>query len=31
MRDAVDLVAKAHALPRRQVYQAALELNTQKD
>lgn len=30
MRDAVDLVAKAHALPRRQVYQAALELNTQK-
>ncbi|MCX7567790.1 16S rRNA (cytidine(1402)-2'-O)-methyltransferase [Sulfitobacter sp. F26169L] len=31
MRDAVDLVAKAHALPRRQVYQQALELNTQKD
>jgi 16S rRNA (cytidine1402-2'-O)-methyltransferase len=31
MRDAVDLVAKAHALPRRQVYQAALELNTQKE
>lgn len=30
MRDAVDLVAKAHALPRRQVYQAALELNTNK-
>ena len=30
MRDAVDLVAKAHALPRRQVYQAALELNTKK-
>ena len=30
MRDAVDLVAKAHALPRRQVYQAALALNTQK-
>lgn len=30
MRDAVDLVSKAHALPRRQVYQAALELNTQK-
>ena len=30
MRDAIDLVAKAHALPRRQVYQAALELNTQK-
>jgi 16S rRNA (cytidine1402-2'-O)-methyltransferase len=30
MRDAVDLVAKAHALPRRQVYQAALELNSQK-
>lgn len=30
MRDAVDLVAKAHALPRRQVYQAALELNKQK-
>lgn len=30
MRDAVDLVAKAHALPRRQVYQVALELNTQK-
>ena len=30
MRDAVDLVAKAHALPRRQVYQAALELSTQK-
>lgn len=28
MRDAVDLVAKAHALPRRQVYQAALALNT---
>lgn len=26
MRDAVDLVAKAHDLPRRQVYQAALEL-----
>lgn len=26
MRDAVDLVAKAHALPRRQVYQAALAL-----
>ncbi len=31
MRDAVDLVAKAHALPRRQVYQAALELNTRKE
>lgn len=30
MRDAVDLVSKAHALPRRQVYQAALELNTRK-
>ncbi len=30
MRDAVDLVARAHALPRRQVYQAALELSTQK-
>lgn len=30
MRDAVDLVAKAHALPRRQVYQAALELSSQK-
>ena len=30
MRDAVDLVAKAHALPRRQVYQAALDLNTRK-
>ena len=28
MRDAVDLVAKAHALPRRQVYQIALELST---
>ncbi|NUH63829.1 16S rRNA (cytidine(1402)-2'-O)-methyltransferase [Sulfitobacter sp. S0837] len=26
MRDAVDLVAKAHGLPRRQVYQAALSL-----
>lgn len=26
MRDAVDLVAKAHGLPRRQVYQAALAL-----
>jgi len=26
MRDAVDMVAKAHDLPRRQVYQAALEL-----
>ncbi|MFD2740475.1 16S rRNA (cytidine(1402)-2'-O)-methyltransferase [Sulfitobacter aestuarii] len=26
MRDAVDLVAQAHALPRRQVYQAALAL-----
>lgn len=26
MRDAVDLVAKAHSLPRRQVYQAALAL-----
>lgn len=26
LRDAVDLVAKAHDLPRRQVYQAALEL-----
>ncbi|MEP1766843.1 MAG: 16S rRNA (cytidine(1402)-2'-O)-methyltransferase [Sulfitobacter sp.] len=31
MRDAVDLVAKAHALPRRQVYQAALELSKQRD
>ncbi len=30
MRDAVDLVAKAHALPRRQVYQVALDLNSQK-
>ncbi len=30
MRDAVDLVAKAHALPRRQVYQTALELNKRK-
>ncbi|KIN67343.1 Ribosomal RNA small subunit methyltransferase I [Sulfitobacter donghicola DSW-25 = KCTC 12864 = JCM 14565] len=30
MRDAVDLVAKAHALPRRQVYQAALGLNKEK-
>ena len=30
MRDAVDLVAKAHGLPRRQVYQAALELNSKK-
>ncbi|KIN74832.1 16S rRNA (cytidine(1402)-2'-O)-methyltransferase [Sulfitobacter guttiformis] len=30
MRDAVDLVAKAHALPRRQVYQVALELNSKK-
>jgi 16S rRNA (cytidine1402-2'-O)-methyltransferase len=30
MRDAVDLVAKAHGLPRRQVYQAALELSTNK-
>ncbi len=30
MRDAVDMVANAHALPRRQVYQAALELNKQK-
>ncbi len=27
IRDAVDLVSKAHALPRRQVYQAALALN----
>ncbi len=26
MRDAVDMVAQAHNLPRRQVYQAALEL-----
>jgi 16S rRNA (cytidine1402-2'-O)-methyltransferase len=26
MRDAVDLVAKAHNLPRRQVYQAALDM-----
>ncbi len=26
MRDAVDMVAQAHDLPRRQVYQAALEL-----
>lgn len=26
MRDAVDLVAQAHGLPRRQVYQAALKL-----
>lgn len=30
IRDAVDLVAKAHALPRRQVYQAALELNSKE-
>jgi len=30
MRDAVDLVAKAHALPRRQVYQAALALNAKQ-
>lgn len=30
MRDAVDLVAKAHALPRRQVYQMALALNADK-
>ena len=27
MRDAVDLVAKAHGMPRRQVYQAALGLS----
>ncbi|AEI95528.1 MULTISPECIES: 16S rRNA (cytidine(1402)-2'-O)-methyltransferase [Roseobacter] len=27
MRDAVDLVAKAHSIPRRQVYQMALALN----
>jgi 16S rRNA (cytidine1402-2'-O)-methyltransferase len=27
IRDAVDLVSKAHALPRRQVYQAALALS----
>ena len=27
MRDAVDLVAQAHGLPRRQVYQAALALS----
>ena len=26
MRDAVDLVAQAHGLPRRQVYQAALAI-----
>jgi 16S rRNA (cytidine1402-2'-O)-methyltransferase len=31
MRDAVDLVAKAHGLPRRQVYQAALELSSDKE
>jgi len=31
MRDAVDLVARAHALPRRQVYQAALALNKGKE
>jgi 16S rRNA (cytidine1402-2'-O)-methyltransferase len=31
MRDAVDLVSKAHALPRRQVYQAALELSSKDD
>ncbi len=31
MRDAVDLVSKAHALPRRQVYQAALELSSKED
>jgi 16S rRNA (cytidine1402-2'-O)-methyltransferase len=31
MRDAVELVAKAHALPRRQVYQTALELSSNKD
>lgn len=30
MRDAVDLVSKAHALPRRQVYQAALELSSKE-
>lgn len=30
MRDAVDLVAKAHALPRRQVYQAALALGKEE-
>lgn len=30
MRDAVDLVSKAHALPRRQVYQAALALEKDK-
>ncbi len=30
MRDAVDLVARAHALPRRQVYQAALALSTKE-
>jgi 16S rRNA (cytidine1402-2'-O)-methyltransferase len=31
IRDAVDLVAKAHDLPRRQVYQAALRLNREGD
>jgi 16S rRNA (cytidine1402-2'-O)-methyltransferase len=31
IRDAVDLVSKAHALPRRQVYQAALALSKDKD
>lgn len=31
MRDAVDMVAKAHDLPRRQVYQAALELGKGND
>jgi|TARA_R110002049_G_scaffold44333_3_gene129906 16S rRNA (cytidine1402-2'-O)-methyltransferase len=31
MRDAVDLVAQAHGLPRRQVYQAALALGQNKD
>lgn len=30
MRDAVDLVARAHAVPRRQVYQAALALSTKE-
>ena len=30
MRDAVDAVAAAHALPRRQVYQAALALGKDK-
>jgi len=31
MRDAVDLVAQAHNLPRRQVYQAALALGKERE